>query len=114
GYWSHKKGEGHDKEEVLTEYMLLLDNRFRREAELALVCFDEGGLGTGINVMRFVQMNKPILGFYNPVIKKHGVNVNNILQLKLEYPTLVTLHQYHDWSDIQGSVVAYLRNFKKP
>ncbi len=111
-YWSNKK-EGRDKEEVLTEYMLRLDDRFRREAQVAIVCFDEAGLGTGINVMRFIGESKPILGLYNPAIKKVGVNINNILQLKIDYPDLVTIKQYHNVEELCSVVAEWLETFEQ-
>jgi hypothetical protein len=106
-YWANKKTEA-DKDTVLTEYMLQLDNRFRREARVNIVCFDEAGLGTGINAMRFIHEGKPVLGFYNPAIKKTGVNINNIIQLKIEYPELVTIEQYHETDDINRYLQQHL------
>jgi hypothetical protein len=109
-YWANKK-DGRDKDEVLTEYMWQLDEGFQREAKVSIVCYDEAGLGTGINTMRFLHKGKPILGFYNPAVRRYGVNINNILQLKLEFPRLVTLQQYESFEDIQRGVQQWLRAY---
>ena len=108
-YWANKK-QGRDKEEVLTEYMLGLDKRFQQEAQVAIFCLDEAGLGTGVNIMRFTAMKKPILGLYNPVIKQRGVNINNIIQIKIEFPDLVTLQTYNEMEDLKASVVEWLEH----
>ena len=109
-YWANKK-QGRDKEEVLTEYMLRLDDAFREEARVGIFCFDEAGLGTGINVMRFMAMGKPILGLYNPVIKQRGVNINNILQIRLDFPQLVTLETYENLDQLKSKVLGWLKNY---
>lgn len=110
-YWANKK-HGRDKEEVVTEYMWQLDKGFQAEAKVCIACYDEAGLGTGINSMRFLHAGKPILGFYNPVVRRFGVNINNILQLKLEYPQLVTLTQYETLEDIKNAVKTGLSGLK--
>ena len=110
-YWANKK-PGRDKEEVLTEYMLHLDDRFRSEAKVGIFCFDEAGLGTGINVMRFMAMKKPMLGLYNPVIKQRGVNINNILQIRIDYPELVTLQTYDSLDVLTSHVMVWLKTVK--
>jgi hypothetical protein len=93
-YWASKKGEGRDKEWIATEFMLELDARFQRQARVAIFCFDEAGFGSGVNVMRFIQSGKPILGLYNPAMRKRDVNMSNVLQLQIEFPFLFTLRQY--------------------
>ena len=107
-YWANVK-HSRDYEEALTEYMLRLDDGFRREAEVGIFCLDEAGLGTGINVMRFMAMRKPILGLYNLSEKKRGVNVNNILQLKIDFPDLVTLQAYKDLENLKAIVLQWLK-----
>lgn len=106
-YWANKK-DGRERDDVLTEYMWQLDEKFQAEAHVAIVCFDEAGLGTGINAMRFLVRRKPILGFYNVAARRFGVNVNNILQLKLEFPDLVTLKQYQAQDDVRAAVAEWL------
>lgn len=106
-YWANKK-QGRDKEEVVTEYMWQLDKEFQKEAQACIVCYDEAGLGTGVNTMRFLYAGKPLLGFYNPAARRFGVNINNVLQLKLEFPALVTLTQYETLNDIQKTVKTWL------
>ena len=53
------------KEEMATRFMLERDKQFQKEAQVAIYCFDEAGFGSGINVMRFLNAQKPILGFIN-------------------------------------------------
>ena len=107
-YWANKK-DGRERDDVLTEYMWHLDERFQAESRVGIVCFDEAGLGTGINAMRFLTRNKPLLGFYNMSLRRFGVNVSNILQLKLEFPGLVTLHQYQTQEEVRKVVGDWLK-----
>ena len=107
-YWANQKNE-RNKDEAVTEYMWSLDQRFHKEAQLNVVCFDEAGLGTGMNVMRFLHVGKPLLGFYNPSAKRFGVNLHNMLQLRLEFPGLVTLVQYQTMEDITQALTDFLR-----
>jgi len=108
-YWANKKDEGKDQETVLTEFMLRLDNMFRRNAKVAIFCFDEAGFGSGINTMRFIYEKKPILGFYNPDLRKRDVNLSNIVQLEVEYPKLVTLVQYEHLDHIREALNSWLK-----
>ena len=78
---------------LLTEFMLAKDDGFRSEAKVALYCYDEAGFGSGVNTMRFLYENKPILGFYNPDVMQHR-NINNIQQLQIHFPEMVTLVEY--------------------
>lgn len=110
-YWANKK-QGRDKEEVVTEYMWQLDKKFQSEARACIVGYDEAGLGTGINSMRFLHAGKPLLGFYNPAARRFGININNVLQLKLEFPKLVTLVRYETLDDIKQGVRSWLSGLK--
>jgi hypothetical protein len=59
--------------------------------------------------MRLIMDNKPILGFYNPRIKDHGVNLHNVLQLAIEFPTLVTLVRYRTLTEIRPALLGWLQ-----
>ncbi len=98
-----------DEDDVLTAFMLERDARFRQEAQVAIYCYDEAGFGSGLNTMRFLQADKPILGFYHAEIKQQGVNLNNILQLGIDFPTLVTLVCYQSLDDIGTALLAWLQ-----
>ena len=100
-----------DETRLATAFMLELDNRFRDEAQLAIVCYDEAGFGSGVNAMVFLQAHKPILGFYQPDRLGPSLNFSNILQLELAYPDLVTLVEYRDINDITSTVTRYLTQF---
>jgi len=107
-YWQNRR-QGRDKDTVITEFMLQLDSRFRRQARGAIMCYDEAGVGTGINTMRFLSQGKPILGFYNPALRKRGINLHNILQLPLEYPALVSLVSYDSPATIEEAVERWVK-----
>ena len=96
------------KEEMATRFMLLRDNKFREEAQVAIYCFDEAGFGSGINVMRFLYDKKPILGFLNQENKMKSLNVSNVLQLKAEFPRLVHLYEYRSMEEIRQHVIQWL------
>jgi hypothetical protein len=68
-------GAGCEADEVLTAFMLERDARFRQEAQVAIYCYDEAGFGSGLNTMRFLQAEKPILGFYHAEIKQQPGHV---------------------------------------
>ena len=103
--------EAHKSEdETIADFMLMRDYQFQHDADVAIYCYDEAGFGSGINTMRFINAGKPILGFYNPGIKDKGVNISNILQLKVTNPHLVTLIEYQSVTDIADAVVYWLEN----
>ena len=102
-------GTGCEADNGLTAFMLERDARFRQEAQVAIYCYDEAGFGSGLNTMRFLQAEKPILGFYHVEIKQQGVNLNNILQLAIDFPTLVTLVRYPSLDDIGSTLLTWLR-----
>jgi hypothetical protein len=76
---------------------------------VALYCYDEAGFGSGLNTMRFLQAEKPILGCYHAEIKQQGVNLNNILQLAIDFPALVTLVGYQSLDDIGSTLLTWLQ-----
>lgn len=101
------------KEEMATRFMLERDLMFQKQAKVAIYCFDEAGFGSGVNVMRFLQANKPILGFMNEENKLSTLNVSNILQLKAEFPSLVQLVEYRTLDQINKEVERYLQSFQQ-
>ncbi len=101
------------KEEMATRFMLERDLMFQRQAQVAIYCFDEAGFGSGVNVMRFLQSHKPILGFINEENQNSSLNISNILQLKAEFPELVQLVEYRTLAHINAEVVRYLKNFRQ-
>ena len=102
-------GAGGEADAVLTAFMLERDARFRQEAQVAIYCYDEAGFGSGLNTMRFLQAEKAILGFYHAEIKQQGVNLHNILQLAIDFPTLVTLVCYQSLDDIGSILLSWLQ-----
>ena len=97
-----------DETEAATRFMLALDDRFRDEARAAIYCFDEAGFGSGVNAMRFLTRGTPLIGFYNPARRNPTLNLSNILQLRLDYPALVTLERYEAPEQIPPRVLAWL------
>jgi hypothetical protein len=102
-------GAGRDEDDVITAFVMARDALCRRQAQAAIYCYDEAGFGSGLNTMRFILESKPLLGFYNPAIKAIGVNVHNVLQLKQEYPDLVTLVPYRALAEIRPALVGWLQ-----
>ena len=96
------------EEELLTAFVWEKDNSFRNQARAAIVCYNEAGLGTGINSMRLLADGKPLLGFFLRDPIQGPVNVQNILQLKLLYPSLVTLVRYDNLHEVADSVRRWL------
>lgn len=52
------------KELSLTAFVLERDQAFRDEARAAIICYNEAGLGTGINSMQLLAEGKPLIGFF--------------------------------------------------
>jgi len=98
------------EDEAIVDFMLIRDYQFQREAEAAIYCYDEAGFGSGINTMRFINAEKPVLGFYNSRIKGQGVNISNILQLEVVYPHLVKLIDYQSPADFADHVIRWVKN----
>jgi hypothetical protein len=105
-------GAGREEDEVITTFFMARDALHRREAQAAIYCYDEAGLGSGLNTMRFILEGKPLLGFYNPAVKALGVNVHNVLQLRLEYPDLVTLAPYRALAEVRPVLVGWLQGLQ--
>ncbi len=106
--WRAAQTAASDEQDLITAFFLERDARFRAEAQAAIFCLDEVGFGSGVNVMRFIQAVKPILGFYRRSTQSSAVNVGNFLQLQLEYPGLVTLREYQSSNDMLGEVRDWL------
>jgi hypothetical protein len=106
--WRAAQTAASDEQDLITAFFLERDARFRAEAQAAIFCLDEAGFGSGINVMRFVQAGKPILGFYRRSTQSRAVNVGNFLQLRMEYPGVVTLCAYQSSNDILDEVQGWL------
>jgi hypothetical protein len=106
--WRAAQAAGRDDNELITAFFLERDSRFREEAEVGIFCLDEAGFGSGINVMRFIQAGKPILGFYRQASEARAVNIGNFLQLQMEYPGLVSLYAYQSLDDVPGEVRRWL------
>lgn len=102
-----------DEEEAVVDFVLLRDCQFQREAQGAIYCYDEAGFGSGINTMRFINAGKPIIGFYNCSIGNQGINLSNILQLKVVYPNLVTLVEYSSPGEISDQVIRWINKVSK-
>ena len=64
--------------------------------------------GSGINVMRFLNAQKPILGFMNEENMSSSLNVSNVLQLKAEFPNLIHLIEYRTLEQINKEVIRFL------
>ena len=94
--------------EALARFVVERDARFRNDAHAAIYCFDEAGMGSGINVMRFLYARKPVLGFYSADASSR-INLTNVLQLKLEFPQQVWLATYCTQDDITTQLGAWLR-----
>jgi hypothetical protein len=97
---------------LLTAFVLEKDQGFRDEARAAIICYNEAGLGTGINSMQLLADEKPLIGFFLRDSTRGPVNVQNILQLELLYPSLVTLVPYDDLSEVTHSLTQWLSNLR--
>jgi hypothetical protein len=101
-----KNKESEDK--ILARFISKRDALFRSQAAVAIYCYDEAGLGSGINSMRFIHEGKRVLGFYNPEVGKLGINLTNIIQLETDYPQLVTLVSYTELEEVAKTVEFWL------
>ncbi len=99
---------GEEEEQSLTRFVAERDALCRNQARAAIYCYDEAGLGSGVNSMRFLSAGKPILGFLNEDPEKLRVNVQNVLQLSEEYPQLVTLIRYKDLEQVGSGLLTWL------
>ncbi|HXF67943.1 MAG TPA: hypothetical protein VNK67_14750 [Burkholderiales bacterium] len=98
--------------EALARFVAERDARFREQARVAIYCFDEAGLGSGINAMRFLHAGKPLLGFYCAEEARRRVNLANVLQLAIEFPRLVKLAAYRAPEEITARLAAWLAELK--
>jgi len=98
---------------LLTAFVLEKDQAFRDEARAAIICYNEAGLGTGINSMRLLADGKPLIGFFLRDPTGRPVNVQNILQLEFLYPSLVTLVPYDDLKEVAQSLSQWLANLRR-
>lgn len=99
---------------LLTQFVQERDSRFRAEARAAIYCFDEAGIGSGINVMRFIQARKPVFGFYAANPARRRINLTNVLQLELEFPGRVRLAAYETPEDVTGRLEEWLPALASP
>ncbi len=103
---------GVPEEEALARFVAERDARFRGEAEVAIYCFDEAGIGSGINAMRFIHAGKPVLGFYAADEKLRRVNLTNVLQLEVEFPGQVRLAAYYAPTEIKAQLAAWMPSLR--
>lgn len=92
----------------LARFVAERDEHFRRNARVAIYCFDEVGFGSGINAMRFIQEGKPVLGFYAAEATRRRVNLTNVLQLEMEFPHQVKLASYSVSEHITAQLAQWL------
>ena len=109
--WRVAQTQKVDEQTLITRFFLERDTQFRNEAHVAIICLDEAGFGSGVNVMRFIQGGKPVLGFYRDKTENYGVNIGNLIQLQIEYPQLIHLFAYQYVEDILGEVRRWLIAF---
>jgi hypothetical protein len=102
----HRGSMGEDM--LLTRFVLERDQGFRNEARAAIICYNDAGLGTGINSLQLLADRKPLLGFFRRDPPRGSVNVQNILQLELLYPSLVTLVRYDDLQEVFENLKRWL------
>ena len=110
--WRASQSQLRDEHALVTAFFLERDTGFRNEARAGIYCFDEAGFGSGLNAMRFIHDGKPLLGFYHRRIADRDVNLGNVLQLQMEYPSLVSLHAYESLDDILPAVRRWLEGFQ--
>ena len=106
--WAAQGGGAAADAARLTRFVRERDARFRAEAAVAIYCFDEAGIGSGINVMRFLQARKPVLGFYAADPAKRRVNLTNVLQLEEDFPDRLRLAAYGTAEEITARLGAWL------
>ena len=126
--WSVTRIEGYDKdwpdyrkrrvgsmskELSLTAFVLERDQAFREEARAAIICYNEAGLGTGINSMQLLAKGKPLIGFFLRDPTQGPLNMQNILQLELLYPSLVTLVPYDDLNEVSQRLTGWLTELSR-
>jgi hypothetical protein len=103
-----RHGGSMSEDALLTAFVLDKDKSFRDEARAAIFCYNEAGLGTGINSMQVLANGKPLIGFFLRDPIRGPINMQNILQLELLYPSLVTLVGYDDLNEAAHSLTRWL------
>jgi len=109
---AYRLAAGVPEEEALARFVVERDARFRDAARAAIYCFDEAGIGSGINAMRFIHAGKPILGFYSAAESERRVNLTNVLQLAVEFPDRVRLAAYRGPEEITARLAGWLRELR--
>lgn len=104
----YRAGAGVPEPQALARFVVERDARFRGEARVAICCFDEAGIGSGINAMRLIHAGKPVLGFYAAEDSRRRVNLTNVLQLEVEFPGLVRLAAYRAPEEITAQLSEWL------
>lgn len=97
------------EQDTLARFVVERDARFRDEARAAVYCFDEAGIGSGINAMRFLHAGKPLIGFYAAEERGRRINLTNVLQLAIEFPERVRLAAYRRPEEITARLAEWLR-----
>jgi hypothetical protein len=108
GWPAYRASSGLPEPETLARFVAERDGRFRRDARVAIYCFDEAGIGSGINAMRFINEGKPVLGFYAAEAVRRRVNLTNVLQLVAESPAQVRLAAYRAPEDVTARLAEWL------
>lgn len=106
---AYRAAAGVPEQHALARFVLERDAGFRDEARVAIYCFDEAGIGSGINAMRFIHAGKPVFGFYAAEETRRRINVTNVLQLALEFPDRMRFAVYRRSEDITGQLAAWLK-----
>lgn len=109
--WRVAQRQEVDEQTLITRFFLERDSQFRNEAQVAIICLDEAGFGSGVNVMRFIKAGKPVLGFYRDTTEINGVNIGNFIQLQIEYPQLIHIFAYQHIEDVLSEVRRWLIAF---
>jgi hypothetical protein len=107
-YRATRRGEGLDEDQALAGFVVERDACFRDAADVAVYCFDEAGIGSGINAMRFIHAGKPVFGFFTADAACRRVNITNVLQLAVEFPRQVRLAAYREPAEITARLAQWL------
>jgi hypothetical protein len=108
--YQERRAGSMSKELSLTAFVLERDQAFRDEARAAIMCYNEAGLGTGINSMQLLAEGKP---FFLRDPTQGPLNVQNILQLELLYPSLVTLVPYDHLNEGSQRLTGWLTELSR-
>lgn len=109
---AYRLAAGVPEQEALARFVVERDARFRNEARVAIYCFDEAGIGSGINAMRFIHAGKPIFGFYAAAETNRRINLTNVLQLLVEFPDQVRLAAYCGPEEITARLAEWLSELR--